>query len=249
MRAPVEPPIDFDRVYADHADAYDAMVRAEDCDGRLLPALEAIASLAGARVLEVGAGTGRLTVLLLSRGARLVAVERAPAMLEIARRRVAGLADARCALIRADALALPVGSGWAGVALAGWVFGHLRSWHAATWRETIARAIGEMDRALRPGGTLIVIETLGTGEERPRPPSPELAEYYAWLECAQGMRRTCIRTDYRFSDCETAARATAFFFGDEFAARVRRQGWSRIPECTGLWSRSRKASDESEAQG
>ena len=249
MRAPVEPSIDFDRVYADHADAYDALVRAEDCDGRLLPALEAIASLAEARVVEVGAGTGRITALLLSRGARVVAVERAPAMLRVARRRVAGLADEHCALIRADALALPVGSGWAGVALAGWVFGHLRSWHAATWRESIARAIGELDRALRPGGTLIVIETLGTGEERPRPPTPELAEYYAWLERAQGMRRTWIRTDYRFSDCETAARATAFFFGDEFAARVRRRGGSRISECTGLWWRSRRAGDESAARG
>ena len=83
----------------------------------------------------------------------------------------------------------------------------------------------------------------------PRPPTPELAEYYAWLESVQGMRRTWIRTDYRFSDCETAARATAFFFGDEFAARVRRQGWSRIPECTGLWWRSRRAGDESAARG
>ena len=82
-----------------------------------------------------------------------------------------------------------------------------------------------------------MIETLGTGEERPRPPSPELAEYYAWLEGEQGMERLAIRTDYRFPDAAAAARATGFFFGGEFAARVQREGWSRIPECTGLWWR------------
>jgi len=229
--------VDFHRIYERHAGEYDAMVAAEDCDGHLLPALQSIVSLAGAAVLEVGAGTGRVTRLLLDAGARVVASEPALAMLAVARRHTAHLPAARCVMLGADALALPVRAGWADVAVAAWVLGHLRSWCAGTWRETIARALAELDRALRPGGTLIVIETLGTGEERPRPPSPALAEYYAWLEGEQGMERLAIRTDYRFPDPGAAARATGFFFGGEFAARVQREGWSRIPECTGLWWR------------
>jgi ubiquinone/menaquinone biosynthesis C-methylase UbiE len=229
--------VDFHQVYERHAAEYDAMVAAEDCDGHLLPALEAIVPLAGAAVLEVGAGTGRVTRLMLQVGARVVASEPALAMLEVARRHVAGQSAGRCALLGADALALPVRAGWADVALAGWALGHLRSWHAASWRETIGRALAGMERALRPGGTLVVIETLGTGEERPRPPSGELAEYYVWLEGEQRMQRVAIRTDYRFADPEAAARATGFFFGGEFATRVLAQGWSRIPECTGLWWR------------
>ena len=228
---------DFHRIYERHAEAYDALVAAEDCEGRLRPALQAIAPLAGATVLEVGAGTGRVTRLLLEAGARVVASEPVGAMRAVARRRTVHLPAARCALLGADARALPVRSGWADVAIAGWVLGHLRSWHAATWRETIARGLAEMDRALRPGGTRIVIETLGTGEESPRPPTPELAGYYAWLEGEQGMRRVWIRTDYRFPDPDAAARATGFFFGEEFAGLVRQRGWSRIPECTGLWWR------------
>ena len=43
------------------ATAYDLLVSAEDCDGALPPALNDIRSLAGANVVEVGAGTGRLT--------------------------------------------------------------------------------------------------------------------------------------------------------------------------------------------
>jgi ubiquinone/menaquinone biosynthesis C-methylase UbiE len=229
--------VDFHRIYERHAGEYDAMVTAEDCEGNLLPALQAIVPLAGAAVLEVGAGTGRVTRLLLEAGARVVGTEPVLAMLAVARRHTAQQPAARCALLGADALALPVRAGWADVAIAGWALGHLRSWHAGAWRETIARALAGMDRALRPGGTLIVIETLGTGEERPRPPSAALAEYYAWLEGAQGMRTISIRTDYRFPDATVAARATGFFFGEEFAARVLEERWQRIPECTGLWWR------------
>jgi ubiquinone/menaquinone biosynthesis C-methylase UbiE len=220
-------------IYRDHADEYDALVGAEDCDGNLRPALEAIAALPGATVLEAGAGTGRVTRLLLAAGARVVATEPEPAMLALARRRCAPGA----VFAVADALALPVRAGWADLAVAGWALGHLRSWHADRWRDSIGRALAGMGRALRPGGTLLVIETLGTGQERPQPPGPELAEYYAWLEGEQGMSRSVVRTDYRFADVETAARVTGFFFGDGFAERVRREGWSRVPECTGLWWR------------
>ncbi len=235
--------VDFHGIYQRHADEYDELVAAEDCDGHLLPALQSIVPLAGAAVLEVGAGTGRVTRLLLEAGAQVVASEPAPAMLAVARRHTAGHPAARCALLGADALALPVRAGWADAAIAGWALGHLRSWRADAWREAIARALAEMDHALRPGGALIVIETLGTGAERPGPPGPELAEYYAWLEGEQGMERLALRTDYRFADPETAARATGFFFGAEFAARVRREGWSRIPECTGLWWRRKAGGD------
>ena len=98
--------------------------------------------------------------------------------------------------------------------------------------------IDEMARALMPGGQLVVIETLGTGSEVPSAPNPGLAELYGWLEEERGMRRTVIRTDYQFPDVATAAEVTGFFFGEAFAERVRREGWARVPECTGIWSRA-----------
>lgn len=228
--------MDQEEIYAGHAEEYDALITAEDCDGNLLPALEAIHPWDGAAVLEVGAGTGRITRALVGRAARIVAVDRAPAMLEVARRHLLQRGSPETwSLLCADARALPVDSGWADVALAGWVFGHLRHWMPDDWRAQVARALGEMRRALRPGGALILIETLGTGSEAPRPPNEALAEYYAWLEGEQGLERTAIRTDYQFPDVETAARITGGFFGEAFARRVRAEGWTRVPECTGIW--------------
>jgi ubiquinone/menaquinone biosynthesis C-methylase UbiE len=222
---------DYETIYAEHAEEYDRLVGAEDCDANLLPAIARIAPLDGRDVLEVGAGTGRLTRLLVKAGARVRAFDRSAAMLAVARRH---LGDS-CSLEVADAEHLPTSDGWADLAIAGWVFGHFRSWMAADWQTHVARALGEMRRALEPGAPLVVIETLGTGSETPAPPTAALAEYYAWLE-ARGFTRASIRTDYQFANVEEAASVTGFFFGETFGQRVRSNGSARVPECTGIWS-------------
>lgn len=116
--------------------------------------------------------------------------------------------------------------------------GHLRGWFADDWQKQIGRALNEMERAAAPGGVLAIFETLTTGGLTPAPPTPELAEYYAWLEGEHAFRREVLRTDYQFADVAEAAARTEFFFGPELAAKIRAQGWTRLPEWTGLcWRR------------
>jgi ubiquinone/menaquinone biosynthesis C-methylase UbiE len=155
-------------------------------------------------------------------------------MLDIARRRLAEIDPQGWTLSCADARDLPIEPSSFDVAIAGWVFGHFRHWMPDNWQMTIGLALSEMARGVREGGQLVVIETLGTGGSTPRAPNEGLAEYYAWLE-GRGFARTCVRTDYEFPDVETAAEVTGAFFGSDFADRVRRESWKRIPECTGLW--------------
>ncbi|HWN66515.1 MAG TPA: class I SAM-dependent methyltransferase [Haliangium sp.] len=226
--------MDYHEIYAHHAAAYDELVAAEDCDGNLLPALARVMPVTG-RVVEVGAGTGRLTRLLARAGATVVATEPAAAMLAVGRQRLGELANV--SWHQTPAHALPVADGWADAGIAGWVFGHFREWMPAGWEAELAQALAELGRVVRRGGTLVIIETLGTGQVEPAPPTPGLAEYYAWLE-ARGFVRAAIRTDYVFDSVDEAARVTGFFFGEAFAARVREQGWTRVPECTGIWSRA-----------
>jgi ubiquinone/menaquinone biosynthesis C-methylase UbiE len=228
--------MDQQEIYEHHALEYDALVNAEDCDHNLLPALASIASLPGASVLEVGVGTGRITRLLLPTVARVVGIDRAPAMLEVARRHLEQLGSSSTwELHCADARDLPVPSAFADLAIAGWVFGHLRYWLPDDWRDHIGKALAEMGRALKPGGTMVIVETLGTGREDPLPPSPALGEYFAWLETEHGMQRVALRTDYLFPDVATAAKVAGAFFGEAFGERVKLEQWARIPECTGLW--------------
>jgi ubiquinone/menaquinone biosynthesis C-methylase UbiE len=223
-------------VYEGRAEAYDRLVSAEDAGGALIAALAARRPLQDARIVEVGVGTARIARQLLDRGAAHVAgFDRAPAMLDVARARLSAHDASRWSLAVADASSLPVGDACADMAVAGWVFGHFRLWMPDGWREAVSRAIAEMKRVLFPEGVVVIVETMGTGTTTAAPPSEALGEYYAWLE-GEGFTREVIRTDYHFASVDDAAAQTGFFFGEEMAARVRRNAWSRVPEHTGVWS-------------
>src|SRR5262249_12120565 len=104
--------MDYEEIYASHAEEFDALVQAEDCEGNLIPAIESIYPLSGATVLEVGVGTGRIARAIARRVGRLVAIDRAAAMLDVARRHLSRIESAApWELHQADARALPVGSG------------------------------------------------------------------------------------------------------------------------------------------
>ncbi len=236
--------VDQRRIYDQHAATYDRLVSAEDHEGNLLRAIGARCPLEGARVLEVGVGTARVARQLLGAGcARLVGVDPAAAMVEVARARLAALelGDRRpeVELIVADGRALPIGGGWADLAVAAWVFGHFRSWMPEGWRHEVGGALAEMRRALRPGGTLVLVETLGTGRREPAAPNDGLAEYFAWLEREQGLARAWLRTDYRFASRAEAEELVGFFFGEAMVALLppgtEPDGSVLLPECTGLW--------------
>jgi hypothetical protein len=94
----------------------------------------------------------------------------------------------------------------------------------------------EVHRIVRPGGMIILIESLGTGTEKPRPPE-HLEAYFGWLTGA-GFERGWTRTDYRFESLEEAVELSTFFFGEEMGQQVREKNWVILPECTGIWWKS-----------
>ncbi|KIF72013.1 methyltransferase [Streptomyces sp. AcH 505] len=98
-------------------------------------------SLAGARVVDVGAGTGIATRLLRERGARVTAVEPGPGMAAQLRR---DLPDVP--LVRGTGDALPLADGTADLIT------YAQSWH---WTDP-TRSLPEALRVLRPGGALVL---------------------------------------------------------------------------------------------
>ena len=237
----------YKRVYRERADAYHELVMAEDCDGNLSPAIAKArgdAGLAGIDVLEIGVGTGRVTGLLAMAGVRsILGTDQAPAMLAVARAHL----DRLCArhslacqvqLLESDfADGLPAPDDSADLVLAGWVFGHMTEWFGDSWTDRLDSVLAHCDRVTRPGGTQVIIETLGSGAREPSAPTPELSAFYRRLEERHGFRRQAIATDYRFPSVDRAVEVCGAFFGEDFAALVRREGWARVPEWTGLWSR------------
>ncbi len=224
----------FINIYSHLAREYHDMIAMEDADGNVLAAIEQAAPLRGKRVLDIGSGTGRLPLLLAPYAAQVVALDLHRDMLTqhaAQRKRARGTWP----LVQGDMRRLPFPAGWADVVTAGWAIGHLRGWYADDWKTHIGMVLNEMQRAAAPGGTLIIFETLTTGSLTPAPPTEELAAYYAWLEMDWGFARQAFRTDYQFAGVEEAVAHTEFFFGPELAAKIRENGWARLPEWTGMW--------------
>jgi ubiquinone/menaquinone biosynthesis C-methylase UbiE len=214
------------------------MVAREDYQGNLLSALESIRPLAGLDVVEFGAGTGRLTRMLSPLVRSIHAYGQSAHMLEIARPTLAATSTINWTLQVAENHKLPEPDHSADLAIEGWSFGHATGWNPDGWRDEIGQALAEMRRILNPGGTAIILETLGTGSESPHPPSPALADFYQWLEHSQGFSHEWIRTDYQFESVAEADELTRFFFGDELADRIVREQMVILPECTGIWYRA-----------
>ncbi|MEP6986005.1 MAG: class I SAM-dependent methyltransferase [Chloroflexota bacterium] len=228
-------PDHFETIYASKADQYEALIQREDYDGHILNMMQVIRPLIGIDVVEFGAGTGRLTLMMAPLVKSLCAYEGSQHMLDVAigKLKSTGLKNWQAQI--ADNRAIPAESASADLAIEGWSFGHLVGWYPDRWREEADKAINEMKRVLRPGGTIIMLETMGTGRETPFPPTPGLADFYAWLEGDRGFKSTTIRTDYKFMSLAEAEQLTRFFFGDDLADEVVRKNWVILPECTGVW--------------
>ena len=128
---------------------WDELSRAEPIHPGVLAALPAD----GARILEVGAGSGRLTVNLARRARTLIAVEPSAPLREILLVRVPGLA-----VLDAVAQELPVVDGWA----------DLTASCASLGPDPVC--LRELERCTRPGGTIALVS----------PENPDWFEAHGW---------------------------------------------------------------------
>ena len=229
----------WDTLYTDHSDAYEILVSHEDYQANLPRLIQTLQPLAGQVSAEFGCGTGRLTGLLAGSVQRLHAFDFTASMLRLAQHRQRQNGWKNVSLALADSRQMPVRSGWADFAIEGWAFLQIAVWHPADWQHQLGRALAEMHRLVRPGGKLILIETLGTGESTPKV-EPFFRTVYDFLESDAGFTPlNGIRTDYRFETLEQVRQVVLPLFGPAMLDRLVETpaGWL-LPECTGLWWRN-----------
>lgn len=224
---------DLKDIYQSAAERYQALVGREDCEGNLLPAILSIDPLAGKDVLELGAGTARISCLIAPFARHLVATDISHHMLSYGKGRLEALFLANWHLGLASHRALPLADRTADVIISGWSFCYAALDAGEGWHPALEEALSEVGRVLRPGGVLILIESLGTGFELPNQPEV-LVDYLAYLD-THDFESTWVRTDYCFSDKAEAKDLTSFFFGDAHMPMWETQAGVIVPECTGLW--------------
>ena len=228
---------DYRDVYAHHAERYDALVSHEDHAGNLARVLAEIAPGVALDIVETGAGTGRVSRILAPRARSLRAFDAEPAMIAVATARLAEWSQATFGVASHDAL--PVEDASADLAIEGWAFGHALSWNPTGWRDDLRRHVGELDRVTRAGGLLVLVETQGTGVETPFAEGHSLEPFHAFVTTELGFAHRSIRTDYAFATVDEAAETLGFFFGERMSTRVRERAWTIVPECTGIYWRTR----------
>lgn len=101
----------------------------------------------GWRVLDLGAGTGKLAVALAPFVGHVLGVDRDPTMLEAARRRAAGLTNVE--FVEAELEELPIEDGTVDLAVLSLVLHFVPE---------PGEVLAEAARALRPGGRLVVVD-------------------------------------------------------------------------------------------
>jgi ubiquinone/menaquinone biosynthesis C-methylase UbiE len=221
------------KIYQFEGDRYQALIAPEDYLGNIPRAIDEIINVDGLDVLDLGAGTGRLTLLLAPRVKSIRALDLSAEMLRVCRARLLASGLSNWEVDVADHRQLPLPDHSVDLVVSGWSVAYLAVWNPDTYRDELNTWITEMDRVLRPAGKIILFESLGTGNETPLP-LEHLKNYYTWLDQA-GFENKWIRTDFQFQSVEEAAQSLEFFFGAEMAERIRLEGSAIVPECTGVW--------------
>jgi len=108
-------------------------------------------------VADLGCGTGAVTAALAPRVARVVAVDRSPAMLRAARRRTEGLSNVE--LHEADLTHLPLAAASCDAALLVLVL---------AYQEDPGPVLSEAHRILRPSGRLVLVDAVRHADEELR---------------------------------------------------------------------------------
>jgi ubiquinone/menaquinone biosynthesis C-methylase UbiE len=225
-------------LYNLHTDRYERMAQHEDVDGNLLAALNDVCDLQGLNVAEFGAGTGRISSQIAPLVKQLWAFDLTPAMVRVAQQKRLSGQVGKWQTAVSDSRSMPLPDSCADVAIEGWSFVQIVTWHFDDWQNQLDRALNEMMRVLKVGGTAVLIETLGTGTTTPNP--PELfVPVYDYFAQKWGFSSTSIRTDFHFPSQETACEIIEPVFGAAMLENlIEDELGVTLPECTGIWWRS-----------
>ena len=223
------------RIYQSEGERYEALISREDYQGNIPRAIDEIISTDGLDVIDLGAGTGRLTLILAPRAKSIHAFDVSAEMLRVCRERLIASGLSNWHVDVADHRHLPVEDHSVDLVVSGWSVSYLAVWNPEQPNQELDKWLIEMRRVLRKDGTIILFESLGTGNKSPIR-LEHLESTYQWLD-ANGFQNKWIRTDYQFELLDEAVDLAGFFFGVEMADRVREERLVILPECTGIWWR------------
>jgi ubiquinone/menaquinone biosynthesis C-methylase UbiE len=234
--------MEHDEIYIKYVENYEELVSKEDYKHNLLPAILEIVDFKEKDVIELGGGTGRISLQIAPMAKSINIFDISPYMLSMAEEKLKKKSLKNWGLAVSDSRYIAAKDNTAHIVISGWSISYIVQWNIDRWKEELDSTFKEIKRILRPVGTILIIETLGTGYKTPFLRDERLKVYYSYLEKELLFNRTYIRTDYEFRDTDEADRVLRFFFGDNLTDYIIKEknyieenNKIIIPECTGIW--------------
>ena len=144
------------QIYQTDGDRYEALIAREDHQGNILKAIEEIINPNGLDILDLGAGTGRLTLLLAPRAKSIRAFDISSEMLRVCRERLLASGLSNWKVEVADHRQLPITNYSSDLAVSGWSVSYLAVWNPEKGIGELENWLVEMRRVLRKDGTIIL---------------------------------------------------------------------------------------------
>jgi len=146
--------------FSAHAETWDELRRLHSADELVEDALAKALSVAPlGRVLDIGTGTGRMAELFAETADHVVALDKSPAMLRVARARLQKLDSERIDMVQGDFTSLPLAEAQVDTVLFHQVL------HFA---HDPAAALREAARVTRPGGRIAIVDFAAHSREELR---------------------------------------------------------------------------------
>ena len=226
---------DYDALFADNAEKYDRFVAAEDYEGNLLRTLKQIGHLNREQaVADLGSGTGRIAFVVAPIVRHVYGIEPVAGMRAVADSKKRKLDVKNVDFLSGEHKDIPLPDNSVDLIIEGWSFPAAYYSSYSEWHAEFEAIVLEMKRILRPKGSVILIETMGSlhiWEEAPA----QTNVLYDYFEKELGLKKAIIRTDYKFCNKEDAVDLGTFFFGDEVGAEIQEIGEPIVPEATAIW--------------
>jgi len=211
-----------------YARLYDRLRAYDGATQTALKIIDGLRDLRGAKVVELGAGTGALTVHLAKHASRVHAFDKSKFMIAVAREKVSLLCLSNCSVGLADHRCIPLPNASADIVVAAWTLASLvYESSEEAWTEELDNVIREMGRLVRAGGVLVAL----------CPVDPGPRDYLARLETTHRFCHTIFESSWRFPTIVEARDVIQFFFSEGTWKEYRSRWPQDFVTLGGVWWR------------
>lgn len=142
---------DHDIVYQEQVKQYHSLISKEDYTNNIRRTLEGIHPFADTEMVDIGAGTGRLTCMFAPIAKSVVSFDASQAMLDVIKSSVDQEQLKKLRTQVSDLRTIPLSDSSADVVTAGWAISYIANSTVENWRENLATTLMEMKRVVREG--------------------------------------------------------------------------------------------------